>query len=115
MEHEQKVQTIENSMTDPVCNMHVDKQEALQHDFEGKTYYFCSEKCQSKFSAAPHLYTSSNKEIQPPVGHEKASHSTILLSQVRMIDLFKTPRQFMYVRCIQRFDKIIQEIVLNVV
>lgn len=75
MEHEQKVQTIENSMKDPVCNMHVDKQEALQHDFEGKTYYFCSEKCQSKFSAAPHLYTSSNKEIQHPVGHEKANHS----------------------------------------
>jgi Cu+-exporting ATPase len=75
MEHEQKVQTIENSMKDPVCNMNVDIKNALQHDFEGKTYYFCSEKCQSKFSAAPHLYTSSNKEIQHPVGHEKARHS----------------------------------------
>ncbi len=42
---------------DPVCGMTVDPARAAAHsDFQGKTYYFCSKGCETKFSARPDLY-----------------------------------------------------------
>ena len=34
---------------DPTCGMDVDEATALHSDRDGKTYYFCSEKCQKEF------------------------------------------------------------------
>jgi P-type Cu+ transporter len=42
---------------DPVCGMKVDDQKAAgQSTHEGKTYYFCSESCKSKFEKNPKQY-----------------------------------------------------------
>lgn len=38
-------------MEDPVCKSLVPKQQAVKHEHEGKTYYFCSEKCCNQFVA----------------------------------------------------------------
>lgn len=39
---------------DPVCGMQVDPSRARsQKEFEGQTYYFCSEECRKKFDANP--------------------------------------------------------------
>lgn len=36
---------------DPVCGMTVDPAQARSAEHAGKTYYFCSEKCRTKFAA----------------------------------------------------------------
>lgn len=35
--------------TDPLCNMEVSEDEAYTAEYEGRTYYFCSEGCRDKF------------------------------------------------------------------
>jgi Cu+-exporting ATPase len=45
--------------TDPVCGMAVTLEPDTRTEiFEGKDFYFCSEKCQTKFKAAPSAYAS---------------------------------------------------------
>ncbi|MEO6974573.1 MAG: heavy metal translocating P-type ATPase [Gallionella sp.] len=41
---------------DPVCGMTVSSDTKLRHEHAGKTYLFCSPKCQAKFSADPEKY-----------------------------------------------------------
>ncbi|CAN5465768.1 YHS domain-containing protein [soil metagenome] len=39
---------------DPVCGMQVEELSAVgQSEYEGKTYYFCSSGCKTKFDADP--------------------------------------------------------------
>ncbi len=45
--------------TDPVCGMQVEEAEAAgQAEHEGRTYYFCSSGCKSKFEANPAEYVN---------------------------------------------------------
>lgn len=42
---------------DPVCGMNVDpKTAAAKSDYQGKTYYFCSEGCKKSFDKEPQKY-----------------------------------------------------------
>ena len=42
---------------DPVCGMNVDEKTAkLKSEYQGKTYYFCSKICKSKFDKEPSKY-----------------------------------------------------------
>jgi Cu+-exporting ATPase len=51
------------SAIDPICGMDVDISPAsLQHEHNGKTYYFCSEHCLTKFKTDPEGYISSKKQ-----------------------------------------------------
>lgn len=43
------VQAAEEKAFDPVCGMKIDKASALSSEYDGKTYYFCSEMCKAKF------------------------------------------------------------------
>lgn len=50
---------------DPVCGMDVETAStAGQSDFEGKTYYFCSESCKEKFDANPAQYAGDRGRAQ---------------------------------------------------
>jgi YHS domain-containing protein len=55
----------ENLVTDPVdpvCGSRITKLCAVaQQEHQGRTVYFCSHVCHSKFTAEPHLYTHSGK------------------------------------------------------
>ena len=43
---------------DPVCNMEVDEQSAAgRSQYQGESYYFCSEDCKQKFDRNPEQYT----------------------------------------------------------
>jgi Cu+-exporting ATPase len=45
--------------TDPVCGMHIDREEAAGTlEYEGRTYYFCSQACHDAFAANPTEYVS---------------------------------------------------------
>jgi Cu+-exporting ATPase len=51
---------------DPVCGMTIDKASAKgKSDYQGKTYYFCSDGCKKKFDADPKKYV----EPPPPPKH----------------------------------------------
>ena len=44
---------------DHVCDMDVDERTApFQLEYEGDTYYFCSERCKDKFADDPESYVS---------------------------------------------------------
>jgi YHS domain-containing protein len=50
----------ENNVTDPVCGMHFNKQNAsAEMECRGVTYYFCSEKCRNAFAEHPERYLSA--------------------------------------------------------
>ncbi|TKW65880.1 MAG: heavy metal translocating P-type ATPase [Paracoccus denitrificans] len=59
---------------DPVCGMQVTiKPDARQQDYDGKTFYFCSDGCRSKFGADPWFYASgasAKVEKSAPAGTE---------------------------------------------
>jgi len=42
------------TVKDPVCGMQIESTAAAaSEDYEGKTYYFCSDACQQRFVASP--------------------------------------------------------------
>lgn len=44
-------------VTDPVCGMRIDDAEAAATaEYEGRTFYFCSEACRDAFVADPNAY-----------------------------------------------------------
>lgn len=46
-------------VTDPVCGMNIDSEEAAGTiEYEGKTYYFCSQTCHDAFEADPTSYVT---------------------------------------------------------
>jgi Cu+-exporting ATPase len=58
--------TVENGVRDPVCGMTVAvTADSRQASFDGQTYYFCSEKCQSDFKADPWFYASGQAARKP--------------------------------------------------
>ncbi len=46
-------------VTDPVCGMRIDPDDAAATaEYEGRTYYFCSEACRDRFEADPASYAA---------------------------------------------------------
>ena len=68
--------------TDPVCGMTVKPDSPLHHEYNGKTYRFCSPKCQTKFTANPDKYLiggmTDTGEIKDLVCGMTVSHDTKL-------------------------------------
>jgi YHS domain-containing protein len=55
---------------DPVCGMDVDpKTAAAKSDYQGQTYYFCSQGCKQSFDKDPQKYLSD-----PAAGHAGHMH-----------------------------------------
>ena len=53
-------------VTDPVCGMTVDPHAGKPtYEYKGRTYYFCSDGCQAKFSADPVRYLTKQDEPKP--------------------------------------------------
>ncbi len=52
-----------NTHRDPVCNMQVDEKNAAgQSDYQGQTYYFCSQNCKQKFDRNPQQYAKQGAQ-----------------------------------------------------
>ena len=50
---------------DPVCKMEVNPASAAaQSEFEGQSFYFCSEACKQKFDASPQRYIDETDRAQ---------------------------------------------------
>ncbi|MDO8400547.1 MAG: heavy metal translocating P-type ATPase [Bradyrhizobium sp.] len=75
------------TVRDPVCGMTVDPATAKHRfDHEGKTHYFCSAGCRTKFAADPKAYLGGNKpkaqETQAPEG---AVYTCPMHPQIRQV------------------------------
>ena len=56
-------------VVDPVCGMTVDPHTTpYRHDHHGRTYYFCSAGCRTKFAAAPAQYIAPAADVPVPPG-----------------------------------------------
>jgi YHS domain-containing protein len=55
-----KSKEVKKSMQkDPICNMIVDEKSAkYKSDYKGKTYYFCSQFCKTKFDKDPSKFAA---------------------------------------------------------
>nr|WP_255772793.1 heavy metal translocating P-type ATPase [Paracandidimonas lactea] len=56
-----KLQGLGPQYTDPVCGMHVTADSPHHVEHEGKSFYFCSEKCLAKFNSDPEKFISPTK------------------------------------------------------
>ena len=58
--------TVRRGATDPVCGMRVDRSKALRVEHAGRTYFFCSEHCQSEFRSNPEQYVGGEAPAEAP-------------------------------------------------
>lgn len=78
----QKDPIYENALKDPVCGMNITQDSTYHHEYEAKKYYFCSQKCQSKFISDPKLYIlnlEKSKNIEKTIGHHHSSNNSSLV------------------------------------
>jgi len=54
------------TVKDPVCGMTVTEQSPQHVQHDGRPYYFCSEKCLTKFSAEPAKYVQAAEPVVAP-------------------------------------------------
>ena len=66
-----------NVAKDPVCGMTVTESSPHQVDHAGQRYYFCSAKCQEKFTAEPDKYVASKSAAPAAVAAPAAPAGTI--------------------------------------
>jgi Cu+-exporting ATPase len=58
-QHQGHKEDVMATVKDPVCGMEIDPATAAaSEEYEGKTYYFCSEGCHQRFVAAPAQYAA---------------------------------------------------------
>ena len=52
---------------DPVCGMMIEPDDAVgTSEYEGKTYYFCSDDCKTEFDANPEDYAEEGRSADRP-------------------------------------------------
>ena len=52
-------------VTDPVCGMQIDPQQAAgSSEYQGQTYYFCSTGCKRQFDRDPQQFVGKQGEAQ---------------------------------------------------
>ena len=63
------------TVTDPVCNMTVDPDQAAEHlEHDGQTYHFCSHGCAQKFQADPQAYITDGDGEDESCHHHHHEH-----------------------------------------
>jgi Cu+-exporting ATPase len=52
-----------NTQLDPVCNMQVDEKNAAgRSEYQGQTFYFCSQDCKERFDQNPQQYAKQGAQ-----------------------------------------------------
>ncbi len=52
--------------TDPVCGMEVDSRSKYRHEYDGQTFFFCSQHCRERFQAEPGRFVESHRDEHGP-------------------------------------------------
>lgn len=54
-------------VTDPVCGMQIDSASAAaQSNYQGQSYYFCTESCKRQFDADPRQFVGAASQTKRP-------------------------------------------------
>ncbi|TKJ41953.1 hypothetical protein CEE36_07825 [candidate division TA06 bacterium B3_TA06] len=70
-----KTDEVTKKATDPTCGMEVTvTDETPTYEYEGKTYYFCSADCKTKFVADPGEYMEEHHEEMEEEMHGEGEH-----------------------------------------
>ena len=70
-------------LKDPVCGMTVTAQSGHMLTHEGRTFYFCSAKCQGKFAANPLQYLAPGPPAETPVAVAGAIYTCPMHPEIR--------------------------------
>ena len=68
---------------DPVCGMKVSSDSRFKAEYHGTTYHFCSENCETKFTAAPQKYTIPVIDETPPSTPEGTIYTCPMHPEIR--------------------------------
>jgi len=68
---------------DPICGMTVADDSPRKFDFDGKTYFFCSDHCLRKFSQEPAVYLQPSPA--PALGKDSRTYTCPMHPEVRQI------------------------------
>jgi Cu+-exporting ATPase len=83
--HHGHAEAAQNGVVDPVCGMTVDPHSAKQrHQHQGRTYYFCSAGCRTKFAADPAKYLDNDTRAAEPVP-EGAIYTCPMHPEIRQV------------------------------
>jgi len=68
--------TARRGATDLVCGMKVDRAKAITKNFNGQTFYFCSQHCLHAFEADPDQYLGgADRPIEAKVAEHQGAHA----------------------------------------
>jgi len=68
--HDHPSEEEKSRYTDPVCGMSTDQEDQfIRHKHDGKSYYFCSDHCLTKFKADPGTFTGREEKAPPAAEH----------------------------------------------
>jgi Cu+-exporting ATPase len=76
-------------VNDPVCGMDVDPGDAAgSYDYEGKTYFFCNQRCLERFQAHPAKYLADaqitpHERLEPQLGAKDSLYTCPMDPEVR--------------------------------
>jgi len=72
---EERLLISQEKVVDPVCGMEIDPRRALEHEYQGKIYHFCSSNCETHFKREPERfknYDNMNPKLMQMKGPEEA-------------------------------------------
>jgi Cu+-exporting ATPase len=73
-------------MKDPVCGMNVEKEAAAgKTEYQGDTYYFCSEKCLHKFEEDPKDFLNGKKKRQKAAANDQRLYTCPMHPEVEQV------------------------------
>jgi Cu+-exporting ATPase len=75
--------TTDDALKDPVCGMTVTAQSAHHLEHAGRTYYFCSAKCQAKFAAGPDKYVARDEGTPPQAAEPGTIYTCPMHPEIR--------------------------------
>jgi len=71
---EERLLISQEKVVDPVCGMEIDPRRALEHEYQGKIYHFCSSNCETHFKQEPERfknYDNMNPKLMQMKGPEE--------------------------------------------
>ena len=57
---EERLLISQEKVVDPVCGMEIDPRRAIEYEYEGKIYHFCSSNCEAHFKREPERFKNYN-------------------------------------------------------
>ncbi|MFX0104733.1 MAG: YHS domain-containing protein, partial [Candidatus Hodarchaeota archaeon] len=57
---EERLLISQEKVTDPVCGMKIDPRRAIEYEYKGKIYHFCSSNCETHFKREPERFKNYN-------------------------------------------------------